>query len=209
MKQARILVVDDHRTNQLKLMAILKQQGYQVETAGDGLQALEMLRSQPFDLMLLDIIMPTMDGYAVLKQLYQDETLPDIPVIVTSAFDTLEEMTTCFELRAVDYITKPFQLSELQTRLKTHLTIRQLQQTLKAQQTKQASALNRLDTEATKRVQLLMSNLTHVRKLLEKGQEIEDLDKVIIGYVDGLTHLLTQLKTDLTTVKDDLRNIEP
>src|SRR5512146_2089303 len=87
-----ILIVDDHRTNRLKLSLGLKQQGHTIAEAENGRQALEKLRAESFDLVLLDIMMPELDGYQVLEQMKQDHALRDVPVIVISAQDELESM---------------------------------------------------------------------------------------------------------------------
>jgi two-component system cell cycle response regulator len=112
-----ILVVDDHRTNRLKLALGLEQQGYTVGEAENGMQALEKLRLEAFDLMLLDIIMPEMDGYQVLEQMKQDQTLRDVPVIVISAQDDLESVVKGIELGAEDYLPKTFDPVLLRARI--------------------------------------------------------------------------------------------
>src|SRR5688572_28234476 len=82
---AHLLVVDDNKVNRLLLARSLESQGHQVQVAANGRVALEMLRAQPFDLMLLDIEMPEMDGFEVLEVMMTDLQLRDVPVIVTSA----------------------------------------------------------------------------------------------------------------------------
>ena len=90
-KEGHILVVDDNRMNRLKLSLSLEQQGHSVGLAEDGVQALEMVKSESFDAVLLDIVMPRMDGYQVLEQMKSDPQLRDIPVIVISAVDEMDE----------------------------------------------------------------------------------------------------------------------
>ena len=102
----KILVVEDHPTTRLKLSLGLQQQGHAVAEVGNGVQALERLRSDSFDLILLDIVMPEMDGYQVLKEMKQDVTLRDMPVIVISASDELENIVHGIELGADDYLPK-------------------------------------------------------------------------------------------------------
>src|SRR5512139_1326090 len=116
-EQGHILVVDDHRTNRLKLCLGLKQQGHTVEEAENGIQALEKLRSEVFDLVLLDILMPEMDGYQVLNQMKDDKTLREVPVIVISALDDLESMVRGIELGAEDYLPKSFDPVLLRARI--------------------------------------------------------------------------------------------
>jgi two-component system cell cycle response regulator len=116
-EQGHILVVDDHRTTRLKLSLGLKQQGHTVGEAENGVLALEKLRSEAFDLVLLDIIMPEMDGYQVLEQMKEDKTLRDVPVIVISAQDDLESVVKGIELGAEDYLPKTFDPVLLRARI--------------------------------------------------------------------------------------------
>ena len=102
----RILVVDDHPTTRLKLSLGLQRQGHITVEAENGKQALEKLQSDSFDLMLLDIVMPEMDGYQVLGEMKKDAKLRDLPVIVISANDELENIVHGIELGADDYLTK-------------------------------------------------------------------------------------------------------
>ncbi len=112
-----ILVVDDHRTTRLKLSLGLKQQGHTVAEAEDGRQALMKLRTEPFDLVLLDIMMPELDGYQVLEQMKADHALRDVPVIVISAQDELESVVRGIELGAEDYLPKSFDPVLLKARI--------------------------------------------------------------------------------------------
>ncbi|NJD58866.1 MAG: adenylate/guanylate cyclase domain-containing response regulator [Anaerolineales bacterium] len=103
----RLLVVDDNKVNRLLLGRGLEQQGHQVAFAENGRQALDLLHQSKFDLMLLDIQMPEMDGYQVLERLASDLELRDIPVIVTSALEELDSVVRCIEMGAEDYLIKP------------------------------------------------------------------------------------------------------
>src|SRR5512136_1988374 len=95
----------------------LQQQGYRVATARDGLQALELLHAQPFDVVLLDLLMPEMDGYQVLERMKLDPVLRHLPVIVISALDEMESVIRCIEMGATDYLSKPFDPVLLRARL--------------------------------------------------------------------------------------------
>lgn len=121
-----ILVVDDQRTNRLKLSLGLKQQGHTVGEAENGRQALEKLRGERFDLVLLDILMPEMDGYEVLGQMRADKVLRDVPVIVISAMDDMESVVKGIALGAEDYLPKTFDPILLQTRIGTCLEKKRL-----------------------------------------------------------------------------------
>lgn len=102
-----LLVVDDNKVNRLLLGRSLEQQGHRVEMAENGLQALEMMHIKSFDLVLLDIEMPQMDGYQVLEKASTDLNLRDIPIIITSALEELDSVVKCIEMGAEDYLVKP------------------------------------------------------------------------------------------------------
>jgi DNA-binding response OmpR family regulator len=105
---ARLLVVDDNEVNRDLLARWLERLGHAVAVAEDGQQALATLGAEPFDLVLLDVVMPVMDGYQVLERLKADATWRDIPVIVLSALDDLESVVLCIQMGAADYLPKPF-----------------------------------------------------------------------------------------------------
>lgn len=128
--QGQILVVDDNRMNRIKLSRSLEVQGHTVSLAEDGQSALDMLQAEPFDVVLLDIIMPVMDGYQVLEAMKADPELRDIPVIVISALDEMDSVVRCVEMGAEDYLPKPFNPVLLQARLNASLqkkTLRDLE----------------------------------------------------------------------------------
>jgi adenylate cyclase len=103
----RLLVVDDNKVNRLLLVRGLEQQGHSVAYAENGRQALEKLHEEAFDLVLLDIEMPEMDGFQVLERFLEDPELRDIPVIMVSAMEELDGVVRCIEMGAEDYLTKP------------------------------------------------------------------------------------------------------
>ncbi len=121
-----VLVVDDNRMNRLKLSHSVKLQGHTVETAENGVQALEMMRERQFDVLLLDILMPEMDGFEVLAEMKADADLKNIPVIVISASDELESAVRSIEMGAEDYIAKPFNPVFLRARLEASLRRKKL-----------------------------------------------------------------------------------
>lgn len=122
----RLLVVDDNKVNRLLLGRGLEQQGHVVAFAENGLQALEKVRSQPFDIILLDIQMPEMDGYQVLEQITSDINLRDIPVIMTTAMEEIDSVVKCIELGAEDYLTKPVNPVLLRARVNASLEKKRL-----------------------------------------------------------------------------------
>jgi putative two-component system response regulator len=122
-----ILVVDDTPENLRVLLELLKQQGYKARAVPNGKLALQAASSEPPDLILLDIMMPEMDGYEVCRRLKQDDKLCEIPVVFLSALgDTLDKVHA-FDVGGVDYVTKPFQFEEVRARVETHLRLRRLQ----------------------------------------------------------------------------------
>ena len=121
-----ILVVDDNRVNILLLGRGLEQQGHAVVLAEHGREALDLLRGQDFDLMLLDVLMPEVDGYQVLAELKLDPHLRDIPVIMTSALDELDSVVKCIEMGAEDYLTKPINPVLLNARITASLEKKRL-----------------------------------------------------------------------------------
>ena len=123
---ALLLVVDDNKVNRLLLARSLESQGHRAVLAENGKIALELLRSQPFDLMLLDIEMPEMDGFAVLEEMMADTQLRDVPVIVTSAVEGLDSVVRCIELGAEDYLSKPVNPVLLRARIASGLAKKQL-----------------------------------------------------------------------------------
>src|SRR5512136_2386394 len=122
----QLLVVDDDGVNRLVLGRYLQQQGHLVTYAENGRRALELLRAQAFDMMLLDIEMPEMNGYEVLKHVLADTRLRDIPIIVTSALDEMDSVVKCIQMGAEDYLTKPVDQVLLKARIDASLEKKRL-----------------------------------------------------------------------------------
>jgi class 3 adenylate cyclase len=123
---SRILVIEDAPANIQTISAILKGAGYQISIATNGRQGLEALERIRPDLILLDIMMPEMDGFETCKRIKASTTWREIPVIFLTAKSDTADIVRGFELGAVDYVAKPFNAHELLARVKTHLTIDQL-----------------------------------------------------------------------------------
>ena len=115
--QGRILIVDDYVINRMQLKRSCEQQGHTVALAENGRQALEMLDAGDFDLVLLDILMPEMDGFEVLARLKSDPAQRDLPVIVISALDEMDSVVRCIGMGAEDFLPKPFDPLLLRARL--------------------------------------------------------------------------------------------
>ena len=119
-----VLVVDDDEMNRLTLAGLLESEGYRACTAEDGYQALEALEDQEFDAVLLDILMPGIDGLEVLRQVKADSRMWRIPVIVISAVDETSSIVRCLELGAEDFVSKPFDPVVLRARINAALARR-------------------------------------------------------------------------------------
>ena len=127
---ASILVVDDTLKNIQVLGTMLRKEGHQIHVAQNGAQALKVAQTTPLDLILLDILMPIMDGFETCKKLKESPQTKDIPVIFLTAKTESEDIVKGFELGAVDYVTKPFNSTELLARVNTHLSLYKLQKEL-------------------------------------------------------------------------------
>jgi adenylate cyclase len=123
---SRVLVVDDNKVNRLLLTRNLELMGHRVSTAENGRVALDVLRREAFDLLLLDIEMPEMNGFQVLEQLANDLQLRDLPVVVTSSLEGLDNVVRCIELGAEDYLTKPVNPVLLKARIRASLEKKRL-----------------------------------------------------------------------------------
>ena len=128
----RLLVVDDNKVNRLLLARSVSLLGHQAITAENGRVGLELLQRQPFDLVLLDIEMPEMDGFEVLARLAALPALRDLPVIVTSSLEGVANVVRCIELGAEDYLTKPVNPVLLKARINASLEKKRLRDQLKA-----------------------------------------------------------------------------
>lgn len=122
-----ILIVDDHPDNVEVLRVRLNALGYRTITAADGETALRLVAASPPDLILLDVMMPLMDGNEVARRIKADKTLPFIPIIMQTALDTTQSKVTGLDSGADDYITKPINYAELQARMTASLRIKALQ----------------------------------------------------------------------------------
>lgn len=126
-----VLIVDDEPKNIQLLGNLLTEQSYEVEAAMSGEEALDWLNERRFDLILLDIMMPGMDGYEACRKIKENPLTEAIPIIFLTAKTETEEIVHGFDVGAADYVTKPFRTAELLSRVKTHLTIQRQQKELR------------------------------------------------------------------------------
>ncbi len=128
--RGKVLVVDDDALNRMQLLQGLKQKGYDTAQAEDGEQALQVLGEEDFDLVLLDILMPNIDGFEVLRRMKDDGALRDIPVIVISALDKMDSVVKCIEMGAEDHLSKPFNPTLLEARVSACLAKKQMHEAI-------------------------------------------------------------------------------
>jgi adenylate cyclase len=122
----RVLVVDDDPLNRMLLTRSLEREGHRVGSAASGQEALEILREKPFDVVLLDIVMPELDGVSVLERLKRDPVLQHVPVIMISAVDEIDTVVRCIEMGSEDYLPKPFNPVLLRARINAALAKKRL-----------------------------------------------------------------------------------
>jgi two-component system sensor histidine kinase/response regulator len=119
-----VLIVDDTIENLRLLSSMLSARGYEVRAVSNGRQALQAAEGDPPDLILLDVNMPEMNGYEVCRALKAHATLRDVPVIFLTALGEISDKVKAFDAGAVDYVTKPFQVEEVEARVRTHMALR-------------------------------------------------------------------------------------
>jgi len=191
-KQFSILVVDDVNLDREILKGLLLREGYQVYLAEDGLKALERLLSEKIDLVLLDILMPHLDGYQFLEKVKSDANLKHIPVIMISAVDEIDSVIRCIELGAEDYLTKPFNRVLLNVRMEKCLEKKQ-------QRDQEQRILSLLKQEQEQSENLLLNILPRsIVDRLKKGQRtiVEHFADVTVMFADivGFTKLSANLE---------------
>ena len=143
-RPARILIVDDREDNVELLRARLEAWGYETVSAMDGASALRAVKESSPDLILLDVMMPEVDGIEVARRIKNDPTLPFIPIIMQTALDSMESKIEGLDAGADDYITKPIHFSELQARVRSLLRIKALQEKVASRERALAEMNNKL-----------------------------------------------------------------
>lgn len=172
-KNPLILIVDDAKHNLQVLGNFLKKENYNIAVATHGDKALEIVKQNPPDLILLDILMPDMNGFEVCEKIKMDPNTRDVPVIFLSALSSVEDIVKGFELGASDYVTKPFNRTELLVRVKTHLEIKKNREALKASNAAKDRFFSIIAHDLKNPFVSILSYIRLVRNNLEKNENNE------------------------------------
>lgn len=192
-----VLVVDDNEMNRDMLCHLLQAESHKTSMAENGRQALEMMKEKPFDLVLLDIMMPEMNGYQVLEHLKSDAALRDIPVIVLSSLDEIESVVQCIEMGADDYLSKPFDPVILRARIGACLEKKRLRD----QEVRYLHELAEWNKTLERRVQEQVAQLERLGRL--KRFFSPQLAELIVA--EGAEDPLKTHRREITVVFLDLR----
>ncbi|PMB00653.1 hybrid sensor histidine kinase/response regulator, partial [Fischerella thermalis CCMEE 5196] len=192
-----ILVIDDSPTNLEVLYATLSGAGYEVLVEMDGISGIEQTKNNPPDLILLDIMMPKLDGFETCRRLQADPSTKDIPIIFITALSDIEEKVKGLSLGAVDYITKPFQQNEVLARVQLHLKMRRLN--IELDQQKQ-----QLEKRVEERTYELFQTLEQLKKTqlqLIQAEKISSLGQVVAGISHEVNNPIGLISTNLYYAK--------
>lgn len=182
-----VLIVDDTPVNLQILGSNLKSEKFKVEFAINGIKALEWLEQKPFDIVLLDIMMPEMSGFEVCERIRSDSNFDDMPVIFLTAKSDSESIIRGFELGAQDYVTKPFDTKELLIRVKTQLELKQSKERIKA-----------INLTLEQKVAERTNELAEANKELEKAnKDLLSLDKAKAQFTRMISH---EIRTPLNGI---------
>ena len=191
-KLGTILVVDDTPINLTMLVNMLTKQGYTVDSAHTGPQALEVIQQRIPDLILLDVMMPDMDGYEVCQRLKQDPVTADIPIIFISAMNDVDGIVKAFEVGGVDYVTKPFQLREVAKRVETHLQLVRQRREIQALREQEHQQFEKINAMREKFIYAATHDLKNPLQLISgyvevmRGTSVVENDDDINFYLDGV-----------------------
>jgi adenylate cyclase len=192
-----VLVVDDNEMNRDMLCSLLEADGHKTAVAENGRLGLELIKTKPFDLVLLDVMMPEMNGYQVLEHLKADSSLRDIPVIVLSALDEIGSVVRCVELGAEDYLPKPFDPTLLRARIGACLEKKRLRD----QEVQLRSELKEWNRRLEQRVEEQVTQLERLGRL--KRFFSPQLAELIVS--GGTEDPLKTHRREITVVFLDLR----
>lgn len=177
---ATILIVDDNAKNVQVLGTILMDAKYRVAVAHRGQLVFDLLPKVKPDLILLDIMMPEMDGYEVCRRLKADPAAAEIPIIFLTAKTETDDIVLGFDLGAADFVTKPFRAKELLARVQTHISLTRLQQSLKKKNQELEEALNNVKTLSG-----LLPICSHCKKIRNANNEWQSIENYVSEHTDA------------------------
>jgi DNA-binding response OmpR family regulator len=195
-----LLIVDDNEDNRYTLTQRLKRLHYtNVTTAGDGRQALQLLEQRDIDLVLLDVMMPELNGYEVLERLKADERLRHVPVIMISALDQVESVVKCIELGAEDYLPKPFDPVILRARIGACLEKKRLRD-LEVQYLQEVARV----TKAAAAVEANAFDATLLGDVVERPDALGQLARVFVRMAGEVAAREAQLKQEIHELRIEI-----
>jgi signal transduction histidine kinase len=206
-----LLVVDDDAANREVLSRRLQRQGHDVRSASNGCEAMRILGEATFDLVLLDIMMPEMDGYEVLGHLKADSRLQNIPVIMISALNELQSVVRCIEAGAEDYLTKPFNPTLLKARIGACLEKkrgRDRESALFEQLQSNFKRLQELETQRDDMRNMIVHDLRTPLTALIVGIEMLEMDGTLSGFQQGIIAIVAGGGRTLLGMINDLLDVE-
>lgn len=184
---ARILVADDSKMNRMIAGGILEKAGYEVAFAEDGVEAIEALKKDKIDAVLMDIQMPNMDGFEATRAVKKDEALKHIPIIIVTAISDKEALKSALAIGATDYVTKPFDAEELTLRIKNVVQIKRFNDFLADQNKLLESKVKERTKELEELFAVVKSTEIEVIKLLGSVSEYRDMETgnhiLRVGYI--------------------------
>lgn len=188
-----VIVVDDVPENLHLLIEMLSEEGYHVRTAPSGELALQSIEKSPPDLILLDILMPGMDGFEVCRHLKSNEILKDIPVIFISALSEVFDKVEAFAIGGVDYITKPFQMEEVLARVQTHLSLRAMRQQLEEQNRELEAFSHTVAHDLKSPLATLAGSLHMIAMDLSEDDDALELLNLSLGSAQKMQNIIDEL----------------
>ncbi|RUR86731.1 sensor histidine kinase [Chlorogloeopsis fritschii PCC 9212] len=188
-----ILIIDDSPTNIEVLSTTLTNAGYQVLAERNGINGIEKVKNNPPDLILLDVMMPKLDGFETCRLLQTDLSTRDIPIIFITSLSEIEEKIKGLTLGAVDYILKPFQQEEVLVRVKLHLKMRRLNLELDEQK----QQLEKRVQERTAELSLTLEQLKKTQLQLIQSEKISSLGQVVTGIAHEVNNPIGLISTNL------------